>query len=155
MDEDKGTLLYEMDLRNRRPQITVRRAEPNNETVGTVNFHPLNRKVDLQVHDQSFRLKSKNWKYCDLQWESAPFGGQTLTWQRQTMWVVLDHLLLDENNLPVAKFSPTCSMKKAGRIELMDGGMSQEQLDEVVITGMAVMQDTKYYTCVNAGAAAA
>ena len=71
------------------------------------------------------------------------------------MWVVLPHVLLNESQLPIAKFSPGWFTKKhPATIELMDGNMSQEQLDEVVLTGLAVMQDTVYYTSVNASGAA-
>lgn len=72
------------------------------------------------------------------------------------MWVVLDIILMDENKMPLAKFSPSsCSMKKAGTIDLMDGGIGQEAMGEIVITGLAVLPDTIYYTTTNASAAAA
>ena len=156
MDQDKETLLYEVDIRNRRPQLTVRRTAAGNKTVGTVNFHPMTRRMEATISDHTFKLKGKKWTYCDLQWESPAFGCKTLTWKRKTMWVVLDFVLLDENQIPVARFCPRAmSFKKTCAIELMDGDMSPEKLDEIVTTGLAVYQDTVYYTSVNAGAAAA
>lgn len=151
VDETNGTVLYDIDLRNRRPNLTFRSPALGGRTVGTGEFNPWSRKMQAQVNGHSFRIKGKNWKYCDLQWDSAAFGGQTLTWRRKTMWVVLDHILVDENDMPIAKFSPGgCFSSSMGTIELADSRMPQAALDEVVITGMMVMKDTSYYTTQNA-----
>ena len=145
MDEDKRTLLYEIDIRNRRPNMSFRKPALNNSNLATDNFNPLTGAIKVEVHNHSFKLESKNWKYCDLQWNSPTFVGRTLTWKRKTMWVVADIILTDENKMPLAKFTPSsCSMKKAGTIDLMDDGMRQEAMDEIVITGLAVLQDTIY-----------
>ena len=142
MDEDKVTLLYEIEIRSHRPNMTFRRPALNNSIIGTVRFHPLTRAIEAEVNNHSFKLKGKNWTSCDLQWNSPAFGGRVLTWKRQTLWVVLETILMDENKMPLARFSPSSwSMKKAGTIDLVDGGIGQEAMDEIVITGLAVLKD--------------
>ena len=65
-----------------------------------------------------------------------------MTWKQTAMWKKLEFVLLDEKMAPVAKFSPNCwSFKKAGTMELVDGAMEKELMDEVLITGLAVLQD--------------
>lgn len=57
---------------------------------------------------------------------------------------------MDENNMPLARINPrNCSVKKAETIELVDPTLGQDAIDEIVITGLAVVQNTKYYTNIN------
>lgn len=151
LDEDKSTVLYNIDMRNRRPNLTFRDA--NDDLVGTVKFNPWTRAITANIHNTDISVKSKNWKSCNIIYTSQAFAGQVLEWQRQTPWVVLDHFLVDENNMPVAKISPReWAKKKYATIELVDPNLPQEAIDEIVITGLAVFQNTKYYTNMNAGA---
>jgi hypothetical protein len=170
-DSDKSTVLYNIDLRNRRPNMTIRKPTNNGITdddtneaatgpaAATVEFHPWSRKMEVQVHGQTFRMKRKNWKCCDLQWDSPAFAGRKLTWKRKSRWAVLDFVLLDdETQAPLAMVSPnSLSCKKAGTIEILEGAgqskIEEEAIDEIVITGLAVLQDS-IYTSVAASAGA-
>jgi hypothetical protein len=67
MDEDKVTLFYEIDIRSHRPNTNFRKPALINRTVGTVKLHPLTRAIEAEVDNHSFKLKGKNWTYCDLQ----------------------------------------------------------------------------------------
>ncbi|KIV88951.1 hypothetical protein PV10_08576 [Exophiala mesophila] len=149
-DDDKETVLYNIDIRNRRPNLTFRNG--NDVQVGTIAFNPWNRAITANIQNTDISVKSKNWKTCNLLYTSKAFGGQQLEWQRQTPWVVLDHFLVDEHKMPIAKISPReWAKKKYAVIELVDPNLPQEAIDEVVMIGLAVFQNTKYYTAVNAG----
>jgi hypothetical protein len=147
-------VLYEIDFRFRRPNLTFRSPASKNETVGTIRFNPWNRAIQADTEHGTIHVKSKNWKCCDLPYTSPAFGGRTLTWQRQTPWVVLDHYLVDEHAMPIARFRPKFAIKKNCIIEIVDRNLPQDAVDEIVMTGMAVMENTKYYACSGASAAA-
>jgi hypothetical protein len=148
IDPTNNTTLYEIDLRNRSPQIKFHRAgSSDNDVAGTVKVHSLSRKMEAEINGQSFKISNKNWKACDLQWTSPAFGGQLMNWHRSTMWTLVPLVLTNEQQLPVAKWTPGgLSLKKAGKIELMDANIPPWALEEVLITGLAVMQDTEYHT---------
>ena len=155
-DSDKQTVLYEIAQRNRKPQLTVR--DPTSQsTVGTLEFSNWARRMDADVRGNKFTLngtKGKvSWKNVDIHYDSAAFG-QAMTWKRTTIWVVMPITLVDKNEVPVARFEPVCAKKKFGRVQLLRGDLSQDQIDEVVFTGMAVYMDTKFYETQNAAASA-
>lgn len=154
LDEDNSTVLYDIDFRFRRPNMTFRSLARNNETVGTIKFSPMTRAIEADTEHGTIHVKSKNWKCCDLPYTSPAFGGRTLTWQRQTPWVVLDHYLIDENAMPIARIRPKCSLKKVCALELVDRDLPQDAVDEIIMTGLAVFQNTQYYACSGASAAA-
>lgn len=141
----------------RKPHLTFRRAgAPDEETaLSTVIFHSWTQKIAVQVHDNDLSIKARNWKQRDLEWSSPAFGGQTMAWHHENPWTSTSIVLLDQSQLPVAKFSlARFSVKEAGKIELMgDRSLTQEMLDELVITGVAVVQYTQnQYTAALAGA---
>ncbi|KEF60825.1 uncharacterized protein A1O9_02387 [Exophiala aquamarina CBS 119918] len=154
LDEDNSTVLYDIDIRFRRPNLTFRSPARNNETVGTIKFSPMTRAIEADTEHGTIHVKSKNWKCCDLPYTSPAFGGRTLTWQRRTPWVVLDHYLIDENGLPIARFRPKCSFKNVCAIDFVDRDLPQDAIDEIIMTGLAVLKNTEYYACSAASAAA-
>ena len=154
-DADKQTVLYEIAQRCRKPQLTVR--EPSSQsTIGTLEFHTWSRKMDADFRGNKFGLNTSKmcWKGVDVHYDSSAFA-QPMTWKRSTIWVLLAITLVDENQVPVARFEPVMARKKFGRVQLLRGDLSQDQIDEVVFTGLSVMQDTYYYTTQYAAAAAA
>lgn len=74
LDEDESTLLYEIDLRCRRPNMTFRTAN-DNETVGTIRFSPMTRVIQADTAHGTISVKSKNWKCCDLPTRRRPLTG--------------------------------------------------------------------------------
>ena len=153
-DSDKQTVLYEITQKCRKPQLTVREPSSQN-TIGILEFSTWARRMSADVRGNQFGLgTNKSWKNVDVHYDSPAFS-QPMTWKRSTIWVVLAITLVDEHQVPVARFEPVCARKKFGRVQLLRGDLSQDQIDEVVFTGLAVMQDTYFYTTQYAGTAAA
>lgn len=154
LDEDNSTVLYEIDFRLRRPNMTFR-APGSTEPVGTIKFSPMTRAIEAGTQHGTISVKSKNWKCCDLPYTSPAFQGRTLTWQRRTPWVVLDHYLIDEHGMPVARIRPkTCGIKRNCAIDFVDRNLPQDAVEEIIMTGLAVLENTKYYTSAGASSAA-
>lgn len=141
----------------RKPHLTFRRvgAPDGEKAFSTVVFHSWTQKIAVQVHDNEISIKARNWKQRDLEWSSPAFGGQTMAWHHENPWTSNSLILLAQGQLPVAKFSlARISVTEAGKIEFMgDRSLNQEMLDEVVITGVAVVQYTQnQYTAAVASA---
>jgi hypothetical protein len=153
-DDDKETVLYSIAQRNRSPQLTVR--GPNSDEIATLSFHTWSRKMDATFRGNMFRLGSSKacWKGVDVHYDSPAFQAP-MTWKRKTIWTVLAINLVDEYGVAVAKFSPVVAKRKFGRIQLFRGDLTQSQIDEIVFTGLSVMQDTYFYVGQYAGSTAA
>lgn len=145
LDEDNATVLYDIDMRVRRPNLTFRSPPRDNMTVGTIKFSPMTRAIEADTEHGTIHVKSNNWKCVDLPYTSPAFGGRTLTWQRRTPWVVIDHYLIDENAMPIARIRPKCSLKDACAFEFVDRDLPQDAIDEIIMTGLAVFQNTQLY----------
>jgi hypothetical protein len=65
-----------------------------------------------------------------------------MTWHINKSLSGSEVVLLDEKSLPVAKFSfGGWTLSRAGKIEFMgDRKINQEMMDELLVTGAAVMQ---------------
>ena len=153
-DDDKETVLYSIAQRNRSPQLTVRDA--NSDEIATLSFHTWSRKMDATLRGNMFRLDTAKacWKGVDVHYDSPAFSAP-MTWKRKTIWMVLAITLVDEWGVAVAKFSPVVAKRKFGRIQLYRNDLTQSQIDEIVFTGLSVMQDTYFYVGQYAGATAA
>lgn len=153
-DSDKETPLYDFDCKCRRPQLTLRTPGPKNSStsIATVNFHPWTGAIDIDIHGKTISLFRKGWKCGDMLYPSNALDskGQLMTWKRKTRWTVFEFCLLDDNENLIANMSTPWATKKALRIELIDGAIKQEALDEVVITGLAV-----WWAAIQASAGAA
>ncbi len=153
-DSDKKTVLYEIAQRNRKPQLTVR--DPTSQqTVGTLDFATWTRKMEASLHGAKFGLSTSkaSWKSVDVHYDSPAFQ-QQMTWKRSTIWVVLAITLQSESGVDIARFEPVMAKRKFGRVQLLQGDLTQDQIDEIVFTGLGVMQDTYFHTTQNAGVAA-
>lgn len=81
----------------------------------------------------------KGWKAYEMLYKSSVFSNQMMNWKRNKRWSVFEAVLVDENEVPKAKLSTPWAMKKMASIELMDGDLSQEAMNEVVTTGLTVL----------------
>ncbi|KAK5171911.1 uncharacterized protein LTR77_003548 [Saxophila tyrrhenica] len=157
VDESSGSILYDFD--NKYTQLVFRRLDSvEGDQIGTASFHFISTSaIDVRIHSTSFSLKHRDWKHRDQQWLSPAFGNQTMTWSKANPWTSSSITLLDEAQLPVAKFSPggAVTLKQPSKIEFMgERSISQEMLDELVVTGVALMRDLINQTQASAGAKA-
>ena len=153
-DSDKQTILYDFALRMRKPQMTLR--EPNSETtIATINRHTWSGKMDATFRDQDFPLGAGTCirKGSDVHYDSPAFA-QALTWKRKTIWVILPITLIDASGIEIATFTPVTARRKLGRLQVFRSDLSREQVDEVVFTAIAIMQDTYNHTSANAAVVA-
>lgn len=155
LDSDKTNVLYTSTSKLRKPHMTFRSWPANNPgqdredegtIVGTVTFPLFHVQVDTVVHDRPISLRPKSkWSFKPKWAYSSPaFDDATLTWQSRCGFKTFDFVLLDENQLPLAKFSSNDSWtkwKKVGDIEICDPqAASSEKLDEIVVVGLALVE---------------
>jgi hypothetical protein len=76
-------------------------------------------------------------------YSSPAFQNQDVTWTSKSDWKNLDYVLLDENLLPVARYTTEgislLSWSKLGKIEFLDPGtLSSAMKDEIVVVGLTL-----------------
>lgn len=145
-DADTRTELYRMESHMFSPQVvlySVRDGAPSPESRGEASLHMMKSKINIRLHGQEIVLKPKPGFLKDGNTYVSPaLKGATLTWQSKSKLNYLELLCLDENAMPVARvsLSNSFSLKKAGVIELASAVKSGPEMDEVVLTGLAMMQ---------------
>lgn len=108
---------------------------------------------DLRGNKFPMSTSKACWKSVDVHYDSPAFQ-QPMTWKRTTIWVVLAITLQTASGVDIARFEPVMAKRKFGRVQLLQGDLTQDQIDEIVFTGLSVMQDTYFYTTQNAAVAA-
>jgi hypothetical protein len=135
LDTDKSTTLYTMDIQTRKPNITFFRPSSPSGAFGTAVIGYMGNDLDFTLESQPLHLEAKDWKQTTYLYTSSFFCG-TASWKIG----MKSATLLSEAQLPLAKCSlATLAMKKVGTIEIMDGDMPQQGIDEIAIMGTALM----------------
>jgi len=153
IDSGTGTtVLSTTGMRIRKPHMTF--TSPEGE-LGTATFHTFSPKIDFQVRGQSFTVNYKWAAKRELRHASPSFNGQ---WKSRSYFHAFDFECLDENSMPLARFSSkSWALKKVGAIELFGKASSGPVMDEILVTGLAIAEYARTYnaTVASSGAAAA
>ena len=142
LDSDESTLLYEVDYRVRKPQISLRKAG-SSDVLGTVKFHRWSGASEVELHDQITEVKPKALMSYDLVFASTlpAFSDRKLTWERRYSWDSHEYILRDDSQSPVAYLhTHGWSTKKAARFELINSEMEDTIVEEIIMTGLVVVQ---------------
>jgi hypothetical protein len=139
LGDDKGTELYTATMKPRKPNMIVRKESANTD-IGTVNYHTLSTRIDITVAGQTLSLTSRGWTQRHYQFDSPAFSNAKLTWRAQSKIDEMNMALLDDRDMPVARFIPVdWAMKKTGKIEFLNERVTNEELmDEIVVTALAI-----------------
>lgn len=139
LDEDNATLLYSVKLKMRKPHLAVNSASTG-ATIGTVNFHNLSSRIDINLHDSPIALTSRGALKSSYTYPSAALGGGEMTWK--TKGLNLDLICLDERSMPVARFIfSNWSLRKCGTFEMIGpAGARIDVMEETLVTGLALVE---------------
>ncbi|KAI9711062.1 MAG: hypothetical protein M1828_001989 [Chrysothrix sp. TS-e1954] len=140
LDSDKTSVVYSVDCRLRRPQVTVR--TPDRSIIGTAGFHLHTMRIDTFVHDFNVSLKSLGLITDGYVYSSNARRDETITW-KSLSWNCFHLLCVDQAGKPLARFLfGKWSIKKGGTIELLDPSCAKDgpMMDEIIITGLTVIQ---------------
>lgn len=154
-EEHSDALLYNVHYTMRKPHLRFMRPGTE-EPFGTSTFHLTTRRIDMQLSGATTELKGRKWYSMDYQYVSPAFGNQNMSWKSKSHFKSYDYVLLNEQQIPVAKLVSVAGMscKKIGRLEFSEGFVdSNGAKDEVVASAITLA----YYVMQNmmAGVAAA
>lgn len=142
-----STPIYIVDFRTlRSPHILVKSGTSNNVTIGTGTLHAVSINAEYEVHGRKGELKAfKRWKTAYTHLSQAFSNSKddslaTMTWTTSSGFKTWDFICLDEQHMPVAKFSAKVwAVRNIGNIEFMGPkALSTAARDEIVVTGLTL-----------------
>lgn len=119
----------------------LEKTQGSNRQVGTASFHHFSTKcglIDLDLNGTSVAMNSTR-----AFWSKHRFMSSTgrLTWRRDG-WDGLE--IMTDLKVVVARMERyKIGAEKQGKSEIMGGNISYEELDEIVVSGIAMMEHTR------------
>lgn len=142
LDSDKHTILYTIESHSfSKPQTKIFAGDSSN-LIGTILFHSLSSKIDLQVHGIAITIDESGFFSSGYEYSSPAFGGGRLKWKEDGHFTSDLACVQQGSKEVVAKFLECeWAMKKEGKLELApgvaDGG---PMMDEIVVAGLAIVE---------------
>lgn len=141
-DEAKNQPLYQIDqnsggMFSSKPHMTVRNPS-SGQAIGTATYHSWSRTVDLEVHGRPIAFESSGIFTRSYNFSSPAFG-ERMKWECDGFWGA-DLVLVNSRNDWIAKFDASLfSMSKAGKLHVVNGSINGVALDEIVVSGAAMV----------------
>lgn len=154
LDSDKQTPLYRIQVNSgglfsSKPHVTVVNAA-SNALVGTVTFHSMSRKIDLTINEQPTTLSKSGIFTSVHEFRSSALAG-SLKWKRDGLFSGGNMLCIDEKEQLFARFQASrSSMKKERKFELSPG-VGGVLMDEIVVSGIAMVELMRRAAAAGAG----
>ncbi|KAA8568881.1 hypothetical protein EYC84_007860 [Monilinia fructicola] len=144
--------LYIVSYKSFKPNLVFKSAL-DDSTLGTGTLHPISIDADCSVRGRPIKIKAlKRFKteYTHLShtFSSSSSDPHTdrppvqMTWTSSSGWKTWDFICLDEQQMPVAKFSAnTMSLRNVGRVEFLGPTLMANEAfrEEIVVVGMTLM----------------
>ncbi|GAB1212746.1 hypothetical protein ATERTT37_001893 [Aspergillus terreus] len=135
--------IYTMHYNILKSRLTFKSAG-DESPVGTGKLHPVSINADVEVHGRTGTMTAVKRLQPVYTYTSYFFSDdgspKTMTWTSGSLFKSFDYVCLDENMLPVAKFtSKTLAWKNMGKIEFLGPKANDDAFrDEIVVTGMTL-----------------
>ena len=143
-DSPESKPAYIVDLQTIKSPHLIFKHATDNTTFGTGTLHPISINASCTISNRKTQIKAlKRFKtsYTHL---SRAFSDtedlMTMTWTSDSDFKTWDFICLDEQLMPVAKFSANIwAVQKVGIIEFLgDKANSKEAREEIVVTGLTL-----------------
>ncbi|KAL8931709.1 MAG: hypothetical protein Q9216_007102 [Gyalolechia sp. 2 TL-2023] len=142
-DEAKHLPLYKIDQNSgsvfsSKPHMTIANAS-SSQTIGTATFHNWSRTIDLEIHGRPIPFESEGFFTRSYAFSSPAFG-ERLRWECDGIFGA-DLVLVNARKEWIAKFDASLfSMSKTGKLHVVNGSITGVALDEIVVSGAAMVQ---------------
>jgi hypothetical protein len=139
-DDQQSKPIYVVDYKTFKPHLIFKSAV-DDSTIGSGTLHAISINAECDVHGKPIKLSAlKRFKteYTHLSYAfSNTESPVPMTWTSTSDFKNWDFICLDEQQIPVAKFSAhVWALKKLGNIEFLGPkAVSDAARDEIVITG--------------------
>ncbi|KAL9003255.1 MAG: hypothetical protein Q9188_003870 [Gyalolechia gomerana] len=153
-DEAKHLPLYKIDQNSggvfsSKPHMTI--VNPSsNQTIGTATFHSWSRTIDLELHGRPIPFESEGIFTRSYAFSSPAFG-ERLRWECDGIFGA-DLVLVNGRKEWIAKFDASLfSMSKTGKLHVVNGSINGVALDEIVVSGTAMVQHERRRRAASSG----
>lgn len=136
--------IYIVDFKTVKSPHIIFKSAADDTTLGTGTLHPISINADYEIRGQKGTLKAlKRFKteYTHLSHAYSDNGSPApMTWTSSCGFKTWDFICLDEQQMPVAKFSANgWAVKKVSNIEFLGPkANSPAARDEIVVTGLTL-----------------
>ncbi|KAA8642058.1 hypothetical protein EYZ11_005573 [Aspergillus tanneri] len=137
--------VYILDTQTlKKPTLIFRRANSNPDPIGTGTMHVFNINPDYTLHSHKGKLTAQKRWQTEYTYRSDAFSSSdkptTMTWTSTSGFKNWDFICLDENMLPVARFSSSLwAVRKLGQIDFLgDRADDENAREEIVVTGLTL-----------------
>ena len=146
-DMDKSTPLYHIDqnsggIFSSKPHMTITAPQAGNALVGTATFHnSFNRTVDMTFRGNSIPVSLESDGFFTRAHSfHCPSFGERLIWQCEGIFGA-DLVLVNERKEWIARFDASLfSIGKNGKIQVVNGAIQGDALNDIVVSGCAMVQ---------------
>lgn len=154
--KDTKDTLYTIDTHLRKPHLIFKHGDSNDAQFATVSCHTWTSKFDIEMNGNSFTTTREKGRYAYF----SPALQQNVTWTSQSGFKNIDVVMLDQNELPIARWSTRgmklTSWSRLGRIEFDNASaLSSQARDEIVVVALALAYVKLTYLASASTAAAA
>ena len=137
--------IYIVDLKRLKAPHLIFKSATDNSTIGAGTLHIISINADYEVHAQKGTLKAQKRFKTEYTYLSRAFSDNDslviMTWTGSCGLRTWDFICVDEQQMPVAKFTACLwAMKKVGKIEFLGPKADSDAVrDEIVVTGLTLL----------------
>ena len=137
--------IYIVDYRTVKSPHIIFKSATDKKTIGTGTLHPISINANYEIQGQKGTLKALKRFQTVYSYLSQAFSENdspaTMTWTCSCGFKTWDFICLDEQQMPVAKFSANVwAVNKVGNIEFLGSkNTSPAVRDEIVVTGLTLL----------------
>ena len=164
-DRNDKLELYRIECHVCKPHIVLRGRSSEEKhasanVLGEASVHCLSSRISIDLQSERFELSSCGAFKNGYTYNSPSTGPAKRTWRSKNKCGYFDLLLVDEASRTLARICMSLwRLHKIAKFEIMDEDIARggKALDEVLLTGLAVLQNrlTMYYATLGASAASA
>lgn len=142
-DDPQSKTIYIVDCNLFKPHLLFKSA-PDNFAFGKGNLHAISIDADCEVYGQPITLKARKRFKTEYSHLSHVFSDTEtpvrMTWTSSSGFKTWDFICLDEQQMPVAKFSANIwAVRKLGNIEFLGSKAASDAVrQEIVVMGLTL-----------------
>jgi hypothetical protein len=143
-DNPQSDPIYVVDFKAVKAPHLIFKSATDDSAIGAGTFHTVSINADYEVHARKGTLKAQKRFKTEYTYRSRAFSDNdspvTMTWTSSSGFKTWDFVCMDEQQIPVAKFSANLwAIKKVGRIEFLGLKADSDAVrDEIVVTGLTL-----------------
>jgi hypothetical protein len=136
--------IYIVDFKTLKAPHLIFKSATDDSAIGAGTLHTVSINADYEIHSRKGTLKAQRRFKTEYSYLSRAFSDNdslvTMTWTSSSGFKTWDFVCMDEQQVPVARFSANVwAIKKVGKIEFLGPKADSDAVrDEIVVTGLTL-----------------